>query len=200
MIEQGRKQQIQHKVLCLATCILSFLGTGGFAVYRGLSVYHINEQYNEQVARLGAKSTSVIEYNDSSIKIIIEGLDRKYYEMKNVSFDDALALMSNRKMYIQESYILKAAISGTLMLFILVLFGFYRLRGVAPSVCFACYFSEEIVAELSALRERLTNEQKLTWLIRFILFYQILTLVWGIYIQINIDNLTLPSRDRRIDK
>jgi hypothetical protein len=61
-------------------------------------------------------------------------------------------------------------------------------------------FPEEIVSELTVLREQLTKEKKSIWLIRLSLFHQILTLVWAIYIQINLDNLTLSLRDRRIDK
>ncbi len=89
---------------------------------------------------------------------------------------------------------------ATLVLLLLMLRSLQQVKGITFSDHLICYFSEEIVAELAALREQLTDEEKPTWLIRFILSYQILTLIWGIYIRINIDNLTLPSRDRRIDK
>jgi hypothetical protein len=197
MMEQERKQQIQRKVLFLAICIFGCLGTGGFAVYRGLSAYHINEQYNEQSARLGAKSISVFKNNDSSIgKITVQAL-----EGTDVNSDKIVELvLTNREFFDRELTLMGIGSTGTLVLFVLVLRSIHQFKGLTFSDRLICYFPEEIAAELTALQEQLTKEKKSTLLIRFILFYQILTLVWGIYIQIKIDNLTLPSRDRRIDK
>jgi hypothetical protein len=60
-----------------------------------------------------------------------------------------------------------------------------------------CYFPEEVVSELSALRGELTQTKKSTLLIETTLLYVIFTLIWAFYIQINIDNLWLPSKDQR---
>jgi HEAT repeats len=101
---------------------------------------------------------------------------------------------------VRELIVLGGSSLATLVLLLLKLLHSQQVKGITFSVNLKSYFSDDIVAELAALRERLTKENKSTWRIRISLFYQILTLVWGIYIQINIDNLTLPSRDRRIDK
>jgi hypothetical protein len=197
MMEKDRKQQIRREVLFLAMLILSCLGAGGFAISCGLSAYHINEQYNEQSARLGAESISVLKNNDSSIgKITVISL-----KGTPVNSDKIVELvLNNRTIFDRELMLIGIGSTATLLLFFLILRSIHKSKGITFSDRLICYFPEEIVSELAALREQLTKEKKLNWLIRSILFYQILTLVWGIYIQINIDNLTLPSRDRRIDK
>jgi HEAT repeats len=90
----------------------------------------------------------------------------------------------------------------TLVLLLLKLLHSQQVKGI--TFYLKCYFPEDIiedvVANLAVLRERLTKEEKSPLLIQFILFCQILTLAWGICIEMNIDNITLPSRDQRIDK
>lgn len=118
----------------------------------------------------------------------------------NHNLDRASGAIVIRQNLYQELIVLGGISLATLVLLLLKLLHSQQVKGITFSVNLKSYFSDDIVAELAALRERLTKENKSTWRIRISLFYQILTLVWGIYIQINIDNLTLPSRDRRIDK
>jgi hypothetical protein len=107
---------------------------------------------------------------------------------------------ATRQNLVRELILLGGIRSVALVLLLLNLRHFQKFKEITFLGHLKCYFSDEIVAELVALREKLTKEGKSTWVVKFTLFYQILTLVWGIYIQINIDNLTLPSSDRRIDK
>jgi hypothetical protein len=74
MMEQDRKQKIQHNALLLGICIFGCLVTGGLAVWRGLSAYHINEKYNQNCTQLGAKSISVVENHNRSFYVTIEPL------------------------------------------------------------------------------------------------------------------------------
>lgn len=74
-----------------------------------------------------------------------------------------------------------------------------QFEGISWSGYFKYYFPEEVLAELAALEKKLTKEKKSTYLIRCLLLLQILTLIWAFGVQIKIDNLWLPNRDRRID-
>lgn len=128
-------------------------------------------------------------------------LSKIYFKThQNHNSDRASGVTVTRQNLDQELILLGSSSLASLVLLLLMLRYFQQFKGITFSSHLKCYFPDEIVAELAALRERLTKEKKLIWLIRFRLFYQIITLAWGIYIEMNIDNLTSPSRDRRIDK
>jgi hypothetical protein len=61
------------------------------------------------------------------------------------------------------------------------------------------FFPDEIVAEMKALHEKLSLEKKSSWYIRTKLFYEFITLIWALNVQIKIDNLHLPSKQRNVD-
>jgi hypothetical protein len=106
--------------------------------------------------------------------------------------------------YDKQLILIFAAIGILLILWQLILWHLIQFKDITLLDYLINIFPEDIVddivANLAALRERLTKEEKSPWLVQFILFCQILTLAWGICIEMNIDNITLPSRDRRIDK
>jgi hypothetical protein len=199
MMEKERKQKIQHQVLLLGIYIFGCLLTGGLSVLRSLSAYHVDEQYNQGLTQLEAKSISVVENKDSYFQVTIESLKGSKIN-KNKVEEIVPFLLSRRDDLNQDLLIMSISITSALALSVMMFHSIYRLKNLAFSDFVFCYFPEEIVAELVALSEILTNDRKSIWLIRFILFHQILTLAWGIYVQINIDNLTLHSSDRRIDK
>jgi hypothetical protein len=141
--------------------------------------------------------------------IVHSGADESFIEMVRYRIGTAFVMRGIFKLKShatttqnlnRELMMIGVASAATLVLLLLMLRSIQQFKAITFSDHLICYFSEEIVSELVALRDRLTKEKKSTWLIRFILFYQILTLGWGIYIQIDIDNRTLPSRDRKIDK
>jgi hypothetical protein len=89
------------------------------------------------------------------------------------------------------------ALAAFLFLLLLTLFCLKELQRITWKDHITCYFPEEVVSELSALRGELTQTKKSTLLVETTLLYVIFTLIWAFYIQINIDNLWLPSKDQR---
>ena len=65
-----------------------------------------------------------------------------------------------------------------------------------------CFLPEECIAELEALRQQLKSEHHSIWLIRRIMFWTFLNLLWALYFQINIENLLFPpfGGNKKIDK
>ena len=60
------------------------------------------------------------------------------------------------------------------------------------------FSDEEIVSSLVALLKQLKSENKPNWLILIIVSRHILELIWGVHIQMRIDNITLSKR--KVDK
>jgi hypothetical protein len=84
-----------------------------------------------------------------------------------------------------------------LLTFNLRLFQIQRLLRNGCKGYLGCYFPEEAVGELIALRRELTHTKKSRIVIEITLLYVVFTLIWAFYIQINIENLWLPSKDQR---
>jgi PBS lyase HEAT-like repeat len=89
------------------------------------------------------------------------------------------------------------ALAAFLFLFLLTLLSLKELQRIVWKDHLTCYFPEEVVSELSALRGELTQTKKSILLVETTLLYVIFTLIWAFYIQINIENLSLPSKDQR---
>jgi hypothetical protein len=90
-----------------------------------------------------------------------------------------------------------SALAAFLLLLMLTLFSFRELQKIIWQDHLICYFPEEVVGELTALRHELTQANKSPLLVEITLLHVIFTLIWAVYIQINIDNLWLPSKDQR---
>ena len=58
---------------------------------------------------------------------------------------------------------------------------------------------EECVAELAALHQRLRKQRCPRWYVRFRMVQETLELMFGVYVQINLDNWGLPGQGNRID-
>jgi hypothetical protein len=89
------------------------------------------------------------------------------------------------------------ALAAFLFLLVLTLFSLRELQRIIWQDYLICYFPEEVVGELTALRHELTQAKKSPLLVEITLLHVIFTLLWAFYIQINIDNLWLPSKDQR---
>ena len=61
------------------------------------------------------------------------------------------------------------------------------------------FLPEEYVAEFSVLQERMKKAKASPWQVRIRLFEEFVTLLWVFYIQVQFENLFLPSDDRKID-
>ena len=60
-------------------------------------------------------------------------------------------------------------------------------------------FPEECAAELGILHRRMKKAKASPWQIYLRLLEEFLTLLWAFYIQVQLENLTLPPGDREID-
>jgi cytochrome bd-type quinol oxidase subunit 1 len=204
MMAQERKQ---HGFLLSVMLVLGSLGTGGLAVSIGLSAYQNQERFDQVDAEKRAFKFSyspVVCQSPQSFLIPnsnVCSVARIRRIEENIIFSKLEQRASvHSKLVNQQLRMMIMFVIGTLSSFLTSILMFRQVKDVTFTGYLLYSFPEEIISELAALREQLTKQKRSTWLIRSILFYQILTLVWGIYIQINIDNLTLPSRDRRIDK
>ncbi len=56
---------------------------------------------------------------------------------------------------------------------------------------------EEYVADLKDLYQQLIKEKRSTWVIRTIILWSVLELLWAFYIQIKIENIWLPKNKAR---
>lgn len=85
---------------------------------------------------------------------------------------------------------------SALLLALVRLQGLYRFP---PTVHLVAFLPEECVAELGALQRRMKKAKASPWQIRLRLLEEFVTLLWVFFIQVQLENLTLPSGDRKID-
>jgi hypothetical protein len=107
------------------------------------------------------------------------------------------SLNQSRRIRDSQWILTSSALVASLLLFLLTLFSFQQLYRIGWQEYIVCYFPEEVVGELIALRRELTKAEKSTLFIETKLLHEVLTLIWAFYIQINIENLSLPSKDQR---
>ena len=62
------------------------------------------------------------------------------------------------------------------------------------------FLPEECVAEMGALAKRMKKENASSWEIRLRLLEEFVTLIWVFYIQIKLENLSLPFQNNQIDE
>jgi hypothetical protein len=72
-------------------------------------------------------------------------------------------------------------------------------KSIRRIVLLKLFFPDDIVAEMTAMREKLFLEKKSIWYVRAKLFYEFIRLLWALNVQIKIDNLYLPSKQRNVD-
>ncbi|ELS03115.1 hypothetical protein Xen7305DRAFT_00028350, partial [Xenococcus sp. PCC 7305] len=90
-----------------------------------------------------------------------------------------------------------AILSFTGLMISLVLLARQRNQGITWSMTAMCLLPEECVGELSVLYEQLQTKHKSATTIRLIMLWNILVLLKSIYIQVAIEDLFLPSRNKR---
>lgn len=61
------------------------------------------------------------------------------------------------------------------------------------------FLPEDIALEVLKLRERLLLTRKSIWYVRIKITYEFIRLIWAIHVQIRIDNLRWPSKQRNVD-
>lgn len=110
---------------------------------------------------------------------------------------ERLSMHQSRQIRDSQWMLAGSALTAFLFLLVLTLFALRELQIILWKDHMICYFSEEVVGELIALRRELTQAKKPRILIEITLLYVVLTLIWAFYIQINIENLWSPSKNQR---
>lgn len=93
-------------------------------------------------------------------------------------------------------------LSLSLLMFVALLFTLTRLQSsysLSPTAQLVAFLPEDWVAELGALQRRMKKAKVLPWKIRLRLLEEFLTLLWVFYVQVRLENLGLPPRDRKTD-
>jgi HEAT repeat protein len=163
----------------------------------GLNESHIREVMLKIIKELegfndfvdSEKKSSAI---DVSTKIYLK-FNQKFKEYRVKSF----SINQSRQMRDSQWLLTGSALAISLFLLLLTLFSLRQLHRISWQGHLICYFPREVVGELIAFRGELTQAKKPTILIETTLLYVVFTLIWAFYIQINIDNLWLPSKDQR---
>jgi hypothetical protein len=113
---------------------------------------------------------------------------------------ESLSLAEVQYQLIQESLILG-------MLVLLFLVGSWAMIAQRNAISLSLtgqlilFLPEECTAELGALEHRLKAEKENSlWRIRLFLLWCFLELLWSFYVQINLENLTLPNFSQRREK
>ncbi|MEM9274533.1 MAG: hypothetical protein AAGA80_16440 [Cyanobacteria bacterium P01_F01_bin.143] len=137
-------------------------------------------------------SQSIIEEINKALELEMSqkyGLDLTIYQ-------DFLTTEKKQVKLIQFSML--AILSITVLMLSLLFLIRQRNQGVTWSMTGMYLFPEECISELEARYERLkSDEDNSAWEIRLIMLWEILILLKSIYIQVAIEDLFLPSKNKR---
>jgi HEAT repeat protein len=160
----------------------------------GLNEFHAKKWMLEMVKELEKFDA----FSDSEKKTLAINISTKIHLRFNQEYKvNSSPMNQSRRIRDSQRILTGFALSAFSFLFLLTLFCLKELQRIVWEDYLICYFPEEVVSELSALRSELTQAKKSTLLVETTLLYVIFTLIWAFYIQINIDNLWLPSKDQR---
>ncbi|MEO1123919.1 MAG: hypothetical protein AAFX95_07535 [Cyanobacteria bacterium J06639_16] len=115
------------------------------------------------------------------------------------TLEQLLSHEPNRARILLQSGVLLGVSSLVLVALLLAL---TRLRGVylfPLTAQLIAFLPEECVAELGVLHRRMKQAKTSPWLICLRLLEEFVTLLWVFYIQVQLENLTLPPGDRKTD-
>ena len=94
-------------------------------------------------------------------------------------------------------------LSLSVILLLILLLTLTRLKSshnLPPNSHLIAFIPEECVAEMGALERRMKKANASHWEIRLRLLEEFVTLIWVFYIQIKLENLSLPFQDKQIDE
>ncbi len=166
----------------------------------------LNESQLRKVMLKVINELEVIDVlSDSNEKAFAKSLaidiSAKMYLKYNQKFKESairgLSISQSRQIRDRQWMLTGSASVISLCLLLLTFFSLQQLQRIGWRGHLICYFPDEVVSELIAFRRELTETNKSPLSIETRLLYVVFTLIWAFYIQINIDNLWLPSKDQR---
>jgi PBS lyase HEAT-like repeat len=173
-----------------------------YAILQKLVSWNILDQ--SQIRKAILKAINKLEGSDAlsdsneksfAIKILAE-IYLKYNQKLKGSTVKELSIQS-RQIRDSQWILTGFTLAAFFFLLVLTLFALRELQRILWKDHLTCYFPEEVVGELIVLRQELTQAKKYRIIIETTLLYVVFTLIWAFYIQINLDNLWLPSKDQR---
>jgi PBS lyase HEAT-like repeat len=162
----------------------------------------LNEsQIREAMLKVIKELEGFNDFVDSEKKSSAIDLSTKIYLKFNQKFKGyrvkSFSINKSRQMRDSQWILTGSALAISSFLLLLTLFSLRQLHRISWQGHLICYFPKEVVSELIAFRRELTQSKKPTILIEITLLYVVFTLIWAFYVQINIENLWLPSKDQR---
>jgi HEAT repeat protein len=158
-------------------------------------------QVRKEMLQIIQELEGIDEFSDPGRKSAAINTSTKIYLKYNQKLKESPAKRSsvNQLRSIRDQqWILTISLSATSsFLSFLTLFCLRQVLRIGWNGHLICYFPEEVVGELIAFRHELIQEKKPMILIETTLLCVVFTLIWAFYIQINIENLWLPSKDQR---
>ncbi len=137
-------------------------------------------------------------FSDSEKKsLIIDIATQLYLKFNQYHKVNPFSMNQSRRIRDTQWMLAESALTAFSFLLMLTLFSLRELQRILWKDYLICYLPEEAVGEMIAFRRKLTQAKKSKLLIETKLLYEIFTLIWAFYIQINIENLWLPSKDQR---
>jgi hypothetical protein len=193
MSKENTPEKIRQRTLAFVTMFSMFLGTSASAGIGGFYTYKNHQQISYLEKDLSFINHQIrAEYQGSPLN---QGSFFKALE--KLHLDIAIRSELYRKTREDWWRLTIFASITSLYLLLLALFSLRQLQKVIWKDYLICYFPDEVVGELIAFRRELTEANKSTLSIETRLLYVVFTLIWAFYIQINIENLWLPSKDQR---
>jgi hypothetical protein len=223
MMNLSDKKRIKKEVLQSLVLITFLLIMGASSILTGLFVYQGNQRIFEsekfsRAIKLDCPTRKANQnlHNNSFIKGSVRCITSTIFNNNNgisiVQYQDENGL-SKTDIFIGRDtisqfrhslsqYTIMMKVIGILSVSILVITFLHIQRHKKNTWVeyLNCYFPEEVVSDMTALHEKLTQEKRTNTEIFYRLLCEVIHSAWAFYIQIKIDNLQLPSDGRRIGK
>ena len=151
---------------------------------------------------LGQKQNKLLNPYGSLEYIITKELEQKY-NLKLVQGSDLESYWNSEPERERIFLISVTFLSLSVLLLLILLFILTRLQNshnFPANSHLIAFLPEECVAEMGALARRMKKENVSPWEIRRRLLEEFVTLIWVFYIQIKLENLSLPFQDNQIDE
>jgi hypothetical protein len=204
VVDKKTKQKLK-RIWCERLVIGLFASTAlGFFVAKIPTVYSqnlANEQAQVQVRKTWKAQVQVLEARKQvreTQKMQDQALVVRLLRLKQTQVQTQEALVEAQIQAqmqaetLQQQFIL-LGISG--LCFILMLLLLLRRNQISLPLTgqLIIVLPEECVVELEAFHQQIKFEKRSAWVIRMIMLWTVLELLWAFHVQINVENLSLPK-------
>ena len=171
-----------------------------------LELEYVREQVHELLRELLREEEFAQEQalvQDRLLNLLITKELEEYYNLKLIQESDLESHLNNEFDRQRTFLISLTFLSLSVILLLILLLTLTRLKSshnLPPNSHLIAFIPEECVAEMGALERRMKKANASHWEIRLRLLEEFVTLIWVFYIQIKLENLSLPFQDKQIDE